>query len=75
MYTKEEEKNLRTSFWEGFHKYSSPKRRKLGKPRKWMMQSTGIKAIDLKFHIDSKLASVGIDVVVKSLDRKVFLWN
>jgi len=75
MYTKEEEKNLRIAFWEGFQKYAAPKRRKQGKPRKWMMQNTGIKAIDLKFYIDKKHASVGIDVVSKSLDRKVAIWN
>lgn len=75
MYTKDEIKQIRVEFWDGFQKYSSPKRRKSGKPKKWMMQNTGIKAVDLKFHIDLKLASVGIDVVSKSLDKKVAYWN
>jgi hypothetical protein len=75
MYSKEEEKNIRMAFWEGFRKYSTPKRRKQGKPRKWMMQNTGIKAIDLKFYIGSKQASVSLDVVAKSLDRRVAIWN
>ena len=75
MYTKEEIKNLRVSFWDEFQKYSAPKRRKLGKPKKWMMQNTGIKAVDLKFHLDQQMASVGIDVVSKSLDKKVDYWN
>lgn len=75
MFSKEEIKNLRVSFWDGFQKYSAPKRRKLGKPKKWVMQNTSIKAVDLKFHIDQKMASVGIDVVSKSLDKKVDYWN
>lgn len=75
MYGKDEIKNLRVGFWEGFQKYSTPKRRKLGKPRKWIMQNTGIKAIDLKFEIDQKRASVGIDVVSKSLESKLIYWN
>lgn len=75
MYKKEEIKNLRIEFWDGFQKYSTPKRRKLAKPKKWVMQYTGVKALDLKFHIDNKLASVGIDVVSKSLDSRVAYWN
>ena len=39
------------------------------------MQYTGVKALDLKFHMDRKLASVGIDVVSKSLDSKIAYWN
>ena len=75
MYSKEEIKKIRIEFWEGFQKYSAPKRRKKGKPKEWVMQKTGIKAIDLKFHIDHKIASVGIDVVSKSLDHKIAYWN
>lgn len=75
MYSKDEIKQIRADFWDGFQNYSSPKRRKLGKPKQWVMQNTGIKAIDLKFHIDDRIASVGIDVVSKSLDSKVAYWN
>jgi len=75
MYSKEEKKNINIVFWEGFKHYSSPKRRELGKNKKWLMQNTGIKAIDLKFHIDNSLASVSIDVVSKSLDSKLGYWN
>ena len=75
MYSKEEIKNTKIAFWDGFTSYSSPKRRKLGKPKKWVMQNTGIKALDLKFHIDNKIASVSIDIVSKSLDNKVAYWD
>lgn len=75
MYSKEEIKKLRADFWDGFQKFSAIRRRNLGKPKTWVMQHTGINAIDLKFHIDKKNASVGIDVVSKSLDKKVAYWN
>lgn len=75
MYSKEEIKKIRIEFWEGFQKYSAPKRRKMGRRKEWTMQKTGIKAIDLKFHIDNRIASVGIDVVSKSLDNKLAYWN
>lgn len=75
MYSKDEIKKIRVEFWDGFQKFSASRRRKLGKPKQWVMQNTGIKAIDLKFHIDHKLASVGIDVVSKSLDHKWAYWN
>lgn len=75
MYSKEEIKQIRTEFWDGFQSYSAPKRRRLGKQKKWTMQNTGIKAIDLKFHIDRKIASVGMDVISKSLENKVAYWN
>jgi len=75
MYSKEEIKNIKKAFWDGFISYSSPKRRKLRKPKKWVMQNTGIKALDLKFHIDNKRASVSIDIVSKSLENKVAYWN
>ena len=75
MYSKEEKKNIKIAFWEGFKTYSSPKRRKLGKNKNWVMQNTGIKAIDLKFDINNKMASVSLDVVSKSLDNKVAYWG
>jgi len=75
MYSKEEIKKIKVRFWDGFKTYSSPKRRSLGKPKKWLMQNTSIKALDLKFHIDQQNASVSIDIVSKSLENKVAYWN
>lgn len=75
MYSKDEKKKIKTAFWDGFKTYSSPKRRKLGKPKNWIMQNTGIKALDLKFHIDKSIASVSIDIISKSLDNRISYWN
>jgi hypothetical protein len=75
VYSKEEKKKIKRDFWEGFRTYSTPRRRKLGKPKQWVLQNTGIKAIDLKFDIDTKQASVGLDVVSKSNSTRELYWN
>jgi hypothetical protein len=75
LYSREEIKKIRKSFWKGFQKYSSPRRRNLAKPKSWQMQNTGIKALDLKFEFDSKQASVGIDIVSKSVLLKDQYWD
>jgi len=62
MYSKEETKQMRMDFWDGFRKYSTPKRRKAGKNRDWMLQKTGIKTIHLKFNLNNEKALVGIEI-------------
>jgi len=62
MYSKEEAKQMRMDFWEGFKKYSTPKRRKSGKNREWILQKTGIKTICLKFDLQKEKALVGVEV-------------
>ena len=62
MYSKEEVKQMRMDFWEGFRKYSAPKRRKAGKNREWILQKTGIKPICLKFDLQKEKALVGVEV-------------
>ena len=62
MYSKEESKQMRMDFWEGFRKYSAPKRRAAGKNRFWMLEKTGIKAINMKFELLRDEALVGVAV-------------
>jgi len=62
MYSKEETKQMRMDFWEGFKKYSVPKRRAVGKNREWMLQKTGIKSVSLKFDLQKDKACVGIEI-------------
>jgi len=62
MYSKEEAKQMRMDFWEGFKKYSTPKRRRVGKNREWILQKTGIKTVCLKFDIQKEKALVGVEV-------------
>ena len=62
MYSKEEAKQMRMDFWEGFKKYSTPRRRRAGKNREWVLQKTGIKSVCLKFDIQKEKALVGVEV-------------
>ena len=75
MYSKEEAKSLRMEFWERFRNYSSIRRRQKGKPEKWTMEQTGIKALSLRFSIDRKSAMVGIDLDTSNMDKRVELYD
>lgn len=66
---------MQQSFWEGFQAYAAPKRRKAGLARQWVLQHTGIKAIDLKFDFGEDKASVGIDIVSKNSDIRLQYWD
>lgn len=69
MYSKDESKELRTLFWHEFQRYSSPKRRAVDLPKRWMLDKTGIKAVSLKFEIDRQCATVGLEIYASDVDR------
>ena len=75
MYSKEEAKALRIEFWERFKGYSDVRRRQKGKPEKWILDRTGIKALDLKFHIDRQCAQVGFEIETNDMDRRLELFD
>ncbi len=71
MFTKEEEKKLRVEFWSQFEDYC----RHRGRKRKWMMQDTGIKPVNLKFDVDRERALVGVDIVSRDLERRIYYYE
>jgi hypothetical protein len=71
MYTKEEAKEIRTEYWNQFRDYTNKRRMNKGRTGKWIMDKTGIGAINLKFHFDHKCALVGIDVETKNPERRI----
>ena len=75
MYSKEEAKSMRLEFWERFRNYSSIRRRQKGKPEKWMMEHTGIKALSLRFTFDRTDAMVSIDLDTHSMDKRIELYD
>ena len=75
MYNKEEAKALRMEFWEQFQDFTNKRRRKIGGSGKWVLDRTGINGLTLKFHFDSKDASVGIDVETRNLDKRLEIWE
>ena len=75
MYTKEEEKEIRVEFWQQFRDYTNKRRKNKGRTGKWIMDKTGINAVNLKFHFDHKTALVGIDVETKNLDTRIDIYE
>ena len=75
MFSKEEAKEIREEFWEDFKTLSSPRRIRKKLPGKWMLDQTGIKALNLRFHVDRKVAQVGIDLETRNMDKRIELFE
>lgn len=75
MYSKEEAKKIRVEFWNQFRDYTNKRRKNKGRTGKWILNRTGINAVNLKFHFDNKVALVGIDVETKNLDTRIEMYE
>jgi hypothetical protein len=75
MYSKEEAKAIREEFWERFRNLSARRRLKKKLPGKWILTSTGIKALNLRFHVDSEKVQVGIDLETRNMDKRIELFE
>jgi hypothetical protein len=75
MFSKEEAKKLREEFWDQFNRMSSGKRARKKLPGNWMLDQTGIKALNLRFHVDREVAQVGIDLETRNMDKRIELFE
>jgi len=75
MYTKEESKLLREEFWDKFNTMSRRKRLRKKLPGPWILTQTGVKALNLRFHVDRKVAQVGIDLETRNMDKRLELYE
>ncbi|MEN8203537.1 MAG: DUF4268 domain-containing protein [Bacteroidota bacterium] len=75
MYSKEESKVIREEFWDRFKSYSGRKRLRKKLPGNWMLTQTGVKALKLRFHVDRKVAQVGIDLETRNMDKRIELYE
>ncbi len=75
MFSKEEAKQLREEFWDRFKSMSAPRRARKKLPGKWVLSQTGIKALNLRFHVDRKVAQVGIDLETRNMDKPIELYE
>lgn len=75
MFSKEEAKQLREDFWGQFKGMSSGRRARKQLPGNWMLQNTGIKALNLRFHVDREVAQVGIDLETRNMDKRIELYE
>ena len=75
MYTKEESKALREEFWDTFKTLSRRKRLRKKLPGEWALTQTGVKALNLRFHVDREVAQVGIDLETRNMDKRIELFE
>jgi Domain of unknown function (DUF4268) len=75
MFSKEDAKILREEFWDRFKSMSSLKRASKKLPGNWVLTHTGIKALNLRFHVDRKVAQVGIDLETRNMDKRIELYE
>jgi len=75
MFSKEEAKKLREEFWDQFKSLSSTRRARKKMPGNWMLEQTGIKALNLRFHVDREVAQVGIDLETRNMDKRIELFE
>lgn len=75
MYSKEEAKAIREEFWERFRSLSQVRRTRKGLPGNWMLNNTGVKALNLRFHVDRTCAQVGIDLETRNMDKRLELYE
>ncbi|MCQ2228588.1 MAG: DUF4268 domain-containing protein [Bacteroidales bacterium] len=75
MYSKEEAQEMRHAFW---HKLESKTRRlpgQNGRPIKWINDRTGIKGLDLRFDVDTKMAMVAMEINPIQEEKLENLWE
>ncbi|MFD2552287.1 DUF4268 domain-containing protein [Bizionia sediminis] len=65
MFSKEESRQLRQTFWTSFGKSF---------PRKWILYDTKIKGLQFKFYFDTKKAFVALDLE-DDLENRINIWE
>lgn len=75
MYSKEEAKQIRVEFWEQFRDFTNRRRKNKGRTGKWILDKTGINALNLKFHFDKNEAIVGIDIETRNMERRLEMYE
>jgi len=75
MYSREEAKKLRVEFWDQFREFTNKRRKGKGRTGKWILDKTGINALNLRFHFDEVTALVGIDIETRNLDKRLEMFE
>lgn len=75
MFSKEEAKEIREEFWDQFLTLSRQRRLRKKLPGDWILAQTGVKALNLRFHVDRKVAQVGIDLETRNMDKRIELFE
>ena len=65
MFSKEESRIIRQTFWTSFGKSF---------PRKWILYNTTIKGLSFKFHFDTKSALIALDLE-GDVENRIIHWE
>ena len=72
MYTKEEKREFRIQFWDGFKRYSKKQGRKM---TSWVLKGTQIKEAQLKFDLNEDGAFVMLQIDSKSDNKRFEIYD
>ncbi|MFT3737238.1 MAG: DUF4268 domain-containing protein [Breznakibacter sp.] len=74
MFTKEEAKELRLEFWRKLENRTRRLPGQKGLPKKWILNNTGIRGIDLRFDVNREQAMVALEINHRDEDRRLKLY-
>ncbi|RFC53753.1 DUF4268 domain-containing protein [Brumimicrobium aurantiacum] len=75
MFSKEEEKAIKTAFWTRFKEQAGVNKGVNGKRINWVNYPTRIKQLYVRLHADTKIARFSIDVQTKDADVRAIIWE
>ena len=75
MYSKEELKNLKIEFWEGFDNYCRTQSYLQGRDKMWVLYDTKVKNVELKFDATRDGASVILEICHRSEEARLEMFE
>jgi hypothetical protein len=75
MYSKEEAKQLRMEFWKKLETRSRRLPGQKGRARKWILDRTDIKGLDLRFDVSREQATVALEINHRNENRRLALYE
>ena len=75
MYSKDEIKELRLSFWQNFKSYCETQPALNYKKKRWILNETQIRGVALRFDIDRQNARVILEIQSKNEDRRLQIFE
>ena len=75
MYSKDEIKELRLSFWQNFKSYSETQPILNFKKKRWILNDTQIRGVALRFELERENAKVILELQNKQEDRRLQIFE
>lgn len=75
MYSKEEIKELRLNFWQGFKRYCETQEATNYQRKRWMLNETQMRGLVFRFDVDRKSAWVILELQHKNEDRRLKVYE